>query len=244
MLPWKMSGRAAEWWASPPSSAYWGQKPAILSSIRCFTPWGELCALICCLFLQAFFSRQIMDSTDDTTEVWMGTVYYLIDFFDGIVQFMLQGWKMYRTVGPWMVPENFEIPRKYFQLPFVKYFKLGCTWVSTWEYFALYCTSFCISWSKAENSWKKVAMVQCRTEKQKMFRKPMHKLIKKLKQMSKLILDKGEKPPLDIRKCKMPIKQNHLNTSHIFRTRRGEILMAKYMYDITQWRKDMNIIFE
>ena len=120
----------------------------------------------------------------------------------------------------------------------------GCTKHLPQTGFALYCTSFCISWSKAENSWKKVAMVQCRTEKQKMFRKPMHKLIKRLKQMSKLILDKGENPPLDIRKCKMPIKQNHLNTSHIFCTRRDEILIAKYIYAITQWRKDMNIIFE
>ena len=41
----------------------------------------------------------------------------------------MQGWKMYRTIGP-LLTENFEVPRKYFKLSFAKYFKLICTWVS------------------------------------------------------------------------------------------------------------------
>ena len=54
----------------------------------------------------------------------------------------------------------------------------------------------------------------------------------------KFILNEGEKTPFNI--SKMPLKQNHGNISHIFRTRRDERLRVKYIEDITQWRKDMN----
>ena len=73
-----------------------------------------------------------------------------------------------------------------------------------------------------------------------MFRKHMHKLIIKVKQMSNLTLMREEKFNIS----KMPLKQNHRNISHIFRTRRDERLRVKYIEDITQWREDMNIIFE